>query len=142
MNVRTLADINMDVMDNEFKFWYSTWMYSLLHQKEPDWKRQVVNLHELWEDTGKLIVKDEFFMNFTKSCTELNLEAELYDMESGFEKANTVWKEELMLEMADHIIKTYDDSVSLDTTDVVYIENGRIRVDPTKCDLMYPSFYI
>lgn len=119
-------------MDEEFKFWYETNMISLLYNIEPQWKKQVKKLHQLWEDAGRLIDQEKFAASFAKSCAQLELPADMYDFKSAFIKANGEWKHELMLRVADFIVSSCGRQ-----DHAVFLHNGHIKVDTTKC----PSFY-
>ena len=125
-------------MDDIFKFWYEVYIFSRIHRIEPDWKVQIQRLHEIWEEVGRCITLDCFRFSFFKHCTELNLPGETYDFKQGFEKANNEWCEELMIIVADRIIKHYDDDVSLSATVVSWdsVKNC-IFVDKSICKLYY-----
>ena len=114
-------------LDNVFKKLYVNHMFFLLPSVEPNWKKQIQQLHSLWEMTGNLIKKGEFIINFSRECRDLKLNNEQYDIVQAFDNANHEWKKELMLTVADRIIKFNDDNVPLNEQ-VVTIKNGCIHV--------------
>ena len=127
-------------MDEQFKVLYEIHMFQHICELEPEWKKQVINLHEFWEDTGKLIGKEQFTRHFNESCDEL-LCYEVYDLEEAFTKTTKEWKEELMIKVAERIIAFHDSQDSF-CDHVVSIENGYIRVDTTMCKSLSASFYL
>ena len=58
---------------------------------------------------------------------ELELPFEDYYIEEAFEKAKKEWGGELMILVADMILKWYDDDIP--TAKIVTTEKGRIQVD-------------
>ena len=102
----------METMDDIFKFWYEVYVFSRSLLVERDWKVQIQRLHEIWEEIGQLITLDCFRDNCINHCAELDLPGETYDLKEGFKMANNDWREELMITVADRIMKHYDDDVS------------------------------
>ena len=100
-------------MDDVFKENYITYIFSLLPELEVEWKNQIVNMHDLWMDTGRLLDKNEFLKSFSIECEELNLPAESYNINEAFHKANNEWSIELMLTVSDWTIKFYHDDIDL-----------------------------
>ena len=86
-------------MENEFKFWYEVFMTELLSKHMP---LQLFELDDLWDHVN--IDKEEFATSFAKSCAQLGLPSEEYDLELAFKNANTIWKEELLLNVAEWIV--------------------------------------
>ena len=127
-------------MDEQFKILYEIFMFQQICEIEPEWKKQVINLHELWEDTGKMIDKDQFTQHFNDTCDTL-LCYEVYDLEEAFAKANREWREELMIKVAERIIAFHDSHDSF-CEHVVSIENGYIHADTTMCKSICSSFYL
>ena len=71
---------------------------------------------------------------FLSECAELALPYKNYHMETAFENANKEWAMELMVLVADRILKWYDDDIPLDAT-IVTQENETILIDLSACRL-------
>lgn len=119
-------------------------MLSLLDGIEPDKKKQVTDLHLLWDEIDKLIGKPDLVRSIIKRCQKDNLELpyDSYDYDSAFSMVSNEWKLELMVRIADDIVFTFDDNVPeelafVDEKKLTYYEDGCIKVDVSKC----PSFY-
>ena len=106
-------------MDDVFKFWYEVYVFSRSLLVEPGWKVQIQRLHEIWEEMGQLITLDCFRDNFINHCAELDLPGETYDLKEGIKMANNEWREELMITVANRIIKHYDDESSKTSLDML-----------------------
>ena len=65
---------------------------------------------------------------FSFERAELALLYVNYHMEAAFENANKEWAMELMVLVADRILKWYDDDIPLDAT-IVTQENETILID-------------
>ena len=121
-------------MDEVFMDNYEAHIYSLLPNLHLSaWELEVINLPIIYEDVGKLIDKEQFQNSFYNHCAQLNLPAETYDLEEAFQKASNEWAIDIMLRVADHVIKSFDRDVPLDATNVVAWKDGRIAVDETIC---------
>lgn len=122
-------------MDVPFKFYYTTYMFSLFPRPEKveDWITQVVNINDFWEPTGKLISKTEFYKYFERYCADLSLPAETYDLENAFQAANKEWRVELMLEVGDRLMKWWYDDVPLEATNIICwnVDKEQMDVDPS-----------
>ena len=112
-------------MDEIFKGIYEAHAFSFLPTLEPKWQNQVHHMVDLWEKIH--IDKETFLSTFKRTCDELNLPHQAYDIEEAFEKVNGEWKEELMIATADYIVKWYVDVV--DDGRVVALKNGRIVIN-------------
>ena len=92
-------------MDEHFKFWYETYVFSLLPKLESDWTKQISKINDLWEIVGSLIDKKDFKESyFTRSD---HLLCKTYNFEEGFRKANSAWKKELIQRVVDIILEYY-----------------------------------
>ena len=56
-----------------------------------------------------------------------------YNFEEAFEKVSNEWKTELMITVADKVLKWFDDEIPEKA--VVTVVNGRIQVDCKQCPL-------
>lgn len=119
-------------MDSVFKDNYKVFMFSLLPRVEPNWHLQVKNLSELWKAAGDLIERAQFYLAFTSDCFQLELPFEDYNIEEAFEKANNEWTEELMVLVADMILKWYDDAIP-PKAEIVTLEKGQIQINSAIC---------
>ena len=72
------------------------------------------------------------FDSFSKECKQLYSPSVTDKIQAAFEKANKEWSTELMLAIADWIIKWYDDDVA-ETATIVTMEHLRIKLDATLC---------
>ena len=108
-------------MDNIFKKIYINYMFSVISRVEPQWRKQVHYLHSIWELAGSNIPKGELTISFAKECNNLHMSIEQYNIDQAFHMTNHDWKHELMLQVADRIIK-YNDDDALLTDNVCCIE--------------------
>ena len=108
--------------------------FLLLERLQREWELQVQNLHDFWNAVGDMIDRAELWLSFTSECFELELSFEDYAIEEAFEKAKKEWSEELMILVADMILKWYDDDIPT-TAKIVTMEDGRIQVDIAICQL-------
>ena len=121
-------------MDAVFKDIYKVFAFSKLPNLEPEWELQVQHIRQLWNAVRNLIDRDKFYSLFSSACAELALPYENYNMETAFENANKEWATELMVLVADRILKLYDDDIPLDAT-IVTQENETILIDLSVCRL-------
>ena len=128
-------------MDNVFRDTYVNNAFCLLRKIEPQWRYQIINLHELWDDMEELMDKAKFSIEFVKKCTDVNLSAENYQLGDAFQKVNTEWKSGLMLLVVNQIIKYYDDDTPF-YEKVVSLDKGCIRVDTTMWKHNDYSWYV
>ena len=121
-------------MDDVFKITYNMYMFSRIVMLEPEWKQQIKRLPEIWRECGESIRKDVFICSFLKDCKAYHLPGETYDIRKGFEKVNNEWCVELMITLADRIIKFYDDLVPISANVVSWDENKKcIVIDNSIC---------
>ena len=83
---------------------------------------------------GNLIDRNEFYSIFSSECGKLALPYENYHMEMAFKNANQEWAMELMVLVADRILKWYNDDIPLDAT-IVTQENETIIIGLSACRL-------
>ena len=121
-------------MDALFKDIYKVFAFSKLPSLEPEWELQVQHIRQLWNAVRNLIDRDRFYSVFSSACAEVALPYENYHMETAFENANKEWATELMVLVADRILKLYDDDIPLDAT-IVTQENETILIDLAVCRL-------
>ena len=121
-------------MDAVFKDNYKVFAFSKLPNLEPEWELQVQHIRQLWNAVGNLIDRNKFYSLFSSACAELALPYENYHMETAFENANKEWAMELMVLVADRILKLYDDDIPLNAT-IVTQENETILIDLSACRL-------
>ena len=115
-------------MDDVFKENYKVHVFSILSRLDSDWSFQVDNLHELWNIAADMLTApNSFWLSFTSACFQFELLFEEYDIEEVFDKARKEWKEELMILLADMILKWYDDDIPT-TAKIATMEDGRIQV--------------
>ena len=137
VNMSTSLELMLDetkAMDAVFKDNYKVFAYAKLSNLEPEWELQVQHIRQLWNAVGNLIDRNEFYSMFSSECAELALPYENYHMETAFENANKEWAMELMVLVADRILKWYDDDIPLDAT-IVTQENETILIDLSACRL-------
>ena len=111
-------------MDDVFMENYKVHVFSILPRLDSDWSFQVDYLHKLWNTAADMINRTEFWLSFTSECFQLELSFEEYNIEETFGKAKKEWKE-LMILVADMILKWYDDDIPT-TAKIVTMEDGRI----------------
>ena len=123
-------------MDTVFKDWYEVFASSSLYQLHPDWEMHVMKLHEYWPQLLQLIDREQLRTCFFDEIADINeiakrhpsVESHLpldYNFEEAFEKVSNEWKTELMITVADKILKWFDDDAE---KAVVTVVNGRIQV--------------
>ena len=123
-------------MDTVFKDWYEVFASSSLYQLHPDWEMHVMKLHEYWPQLLQLIDREQLRTCFFDEIADINeiakrhpsVESHLpldYNFEEAFEKVSNEWKTELMIVVADKILKWFDDDAE---KAVVTVVNGRIQV--------------
>ena len=131
-------------MDTVFKDWYEVFASSSLCHLHPDWEMHVMKLHEYWPQLLQLIDREQLRTCFFDEIADINeiakrhpsVESHLpldYNFEEAFEKVSNEWKTELMIAVADKILKWFDDAEKA----VVTVVNGRIQV--SQCPL-YSKF--
>ena len=126
------------MMDDVFQRNYTIYMFSRIVMLEPEWKEQIKRLPEIWRECGKFITKDTFIYSFLKHCEAYDLPGKTYDFEKAFKKVNTEWCVELMLSLADRIIKHYDDNAPILIKVVAWDINKKcIVVNHTLCKSFY-----
>ena len=122
-------------MDDIFKFTYEVFVFANVHMIEPEWDMQVLRLHEIWEDLRAYFNEYSFVNLFSSHCAELDLPAETYNLKKGFEMATHEWRNELIINVADRIIKSFNDDVSLSSTPVSWDKHKKcLIVDKTICN--------
>ena len=134
LTVNMSTSLELRQMDAVFKDIYKVFAFSKLPNLEPEWELQVQHIRQLWNAVRNLIDRDKFYSIFSSACAELALPYENYHMETAFENANKEWARELMVLVADRILKLYDDDIPLDAT-IVTQENETILIDLSTCRL-------
>ena len=135
-------------MDTVFKDWYEVFASSSLYHLHPDWQMHVMKLHEYWPQLLRLIDREQLRTCFFDEIADINEIAERhpsveshlplnYNFEEAFEKVSNEWKTELMITVADKVLKWFDDDIPEKA--VVTVVNGRIQVDCKQCPL-YSNF--
>ena len=119
-------------MDELFKHHYVSYAFSLLPKIHPQWEIQLENLHLYWEQVLALIEKNQFSRMFTKECEELHLPAAEYNLEDAFGKVNNEWRTELMLAVANKILRWYEDDIP-EEANILIMEKGCIQMDAMQC---------
>ena len=125
--VKQKMDMDAIFMEN-----YKVHVFSILPRLDRDWRFQVDNLHELWNTAADMMNRAEFWLSFTSECFQFELPFEEYDIEGAFDKARKEWKEELMILVADMMLKWYDDDIPTTAT-IVTMEDGCIQVNSAIC---------
>ena len=122
-------------MENIFKFDYMLSVFSVLGQVEPDWRKQVNNIINIWDHGVQLINRELLQCLFVNECRELRLPVETFDFERAYNLAATEWRIELMLAVVEQIIKWFDDDVSLHATELAVwdIAKQEIIIDRSVC---------
>ena len=124
-----------DSMDNIFKINYVHCVFSTLTQIEQDWRKQVNNIINIWDQGVNLIIHELLHSLFWIECEELSLPAESYDFERAYRLAETEWRIELMLAVVQMIIKWYDDDVPQEATELAVwdVAKQEIIIDRSVC---------
>ena len=122
-------------MDDLFKVDYLLSVFSVLSQVEPDWRKQVNNMADIWDEGVRLIDHKLLHSLFESECQELSLPFETFDYERAYKLAATEWRIELMLAVVEKIIKWFDDDVSLEATELAVwdVFKQQIVVDRSVC---------
>ena len=122
-------------MDDVFKEDYLLSVFSVLPDVEPDWRKEVNTMAEIWDEGVKLIDHKLLRKLFESECLELSLPVETFDYERAYRLAATEWRIELMLAVVEKTIKHYDDDVSLDATELAVWDVAKqiIVIDRTVC---------
>ena len=122
-------------MENIFKFDYMLSVFSVLGQVEPDWRKQVNNIINIWDQGVQLINRELLQCLFVNECRELRLPVETFDFERAYNLAATEWRIELMLAVVEQIIKWFDDDVSLHATELAVwdVAKQEIIIDRSVC---------
>ena len=110
-------------------------MFSTLTQIEQDWRKQVNNIINIWDQGVNLIIHELLHSLFWIECEELSLPAESYDFERAYRLAETEWRIELMLAVVQMIIKWYDDDVPQEATELAVwdVAKQEIIIDRSVC---------
>ena len=136
-NMSTSLELMLDetkAMNVVFKENYKVFAFAKLTCLEPEWELQVQHIRQLWNAIGNLIDRDEFYSMLSSECTELALLYEDYHMETAFKNANKKLAMELMVLVAESILKWFDDDIPLDAT-IVPQESETILIDISVCRL-------
>ena len=129
-NVR--SQITALSMDNIFKSWYETYIFSILPKFGLSWTQEVKQINDLWDAAGQLIDKNSFRESFNAECNELDLNSNLFNIEIAFEKANTEWRSEIMTDVVNRLLVFWDDNVPIGSFPASW--NGReIVINSTLC---------
>ena len=107
-------------MDDVFKNMYYTCVFAVTADFNSDWRQQVKNMNQYWDEAVKRMDHDGLMSLFTSECEELLLPAETYDIKKAYEKAANEWRIELMLGVIENIIHLYEDEIPWDATNLVY----------------------
>ena len=123
------------LMDDIFKEDYLLSVFSVLSEVEPDWRKQVNNMADIWDEGVRLIDHKLLHSLFESECQELSLPFETFDYERAYKLAATEWRIKLMLAVVEKIIKWYDDDVSLEATELAVwdVFKQQIVVDRSLC---------
>ena len=122
-------------MDDVFKMYYVLCVFSRLEQVEPDWRKQVDNIVNIWDQGVSLIIHELLHSLMWQTCLEESLPIETFDYEQACRLAETEWRIELMLAVVERIIKHYDDDVPIDATELAVwdVVKQEIIIDRSVC---------
>ena len=112
-------------MDAIFKFTVETYGFSSSSAFAPTWIQQIVCIQDYWEMLIDSFDFDSFTDTFNLFCTSENLEYNIYSLESAFEKAKTVWKVPLMIEISNRIAHLYTDDYLVGEVLVFWCEKSQ-----------------
>lgn len=98
-----------NLLDSEFKFNVQLFIFSKTLYGYDQWKLEVKDFIKNWPIYFERIQWVQFGISFARGCQELGLPYQQYDCEAAIYKALTVWKKELILNIAHQLVYWFED---------------------------------
>ena len=103
-------------------------MFSGLGQLELDWRKQVDNIIDIWDQGVSLIIHELLHSLIWQTCLEESLPIDTFDYEKACRLAETEWRIELMLAVVERIIKWNDDDIDPRATELAVWDVAKHKI--------------
>ena len=115
-------------IDDVFKMYYVLCVFSGLGQLELDWRKQVHNIIDIWDQGVSLIIHELLHSLIWQTCLEESLPIDTFDYEKACRLAETEWRIELMLAVVERIIKWNDDDIDPRATELAVWDVAKHKI--------------